>query len=92
MRPDGHHGTAASRTFDPPEELPEEYSYTPLDCGFDLRVHPDMAIQLPAGDKLRVRYLDDIAERVVEGTRANVAATLTKAGYRVNDKTDEGHR
>jgi len=42
-----------------------------------------MAIELPAGDRLRVRYCDGDAERVIEGTRAHVAATLTAAGYRV---------
>jgi hypothetical protein len=40
-----------------------------------------MAIELPAGDRLRVQYGDD--GETFEGTRAEVARTLRKAGYRV---------
>lgn len=60
-----------------------EYSYTPLDVGFDLRAHPDMVIDLPVGDRLRVRYVAGEDERTIEGARAEVASALTAAGYRV---------
>lgn len=58
-----------------------EASYTPLDVGFDLRVHPEMGIELPAGDVLRVRYMDGDEEKVAEGDRDHVASTLASAGY-----------
>ena len=60
---------------------PVETSYTPIDVGFDLRRHPDMSIELPAGERLRVSYGDE--GRKVEGTRVEVARVLRKAGYRV---------
>jgi hypothetical protein len=64
-----------------------EYSYTPLDVGFDLRRHPELAIKLPAGGQLRVRYMTgdgSESERVVEGSRLEVARVLRSAGYRVD--------
>ena len=83
-RPEGHRGTAAREPWPQGSDEPsEEYSYTPLDCGFDLRRHPELSIELPQGDWMRVRYLDGCDERVVDGTRAHVAETLTAAGYRV---------
>jgi hypothetical protein len=59
----------------------DTYSFKAIDVGFDLRVHPDMAIELPAGERLRVQYGDD--GETFEGTRAEVALALRKAGYRV---------
>lgn len=69
-----------------------EFSYTPIDCGFDLRAHPDMAIELPPGEHLRVRYMAGVDERIVEGTRDHVASTLASAGYMVSGESCEGRR
>jgi hypothetical protein len=62
---------------------PVECSYLPIDTGFDLRIHPEMSIELPAGSMLKVRYMDDEDERAFEGDRAAVIEKLTRAGYRV---------
>lgn len=61
----------------------QEYSYTPIDVGFDLRLHPEIAIELPAGDTLRVRFCDGDEERTLEAPRSEVASALSKAGYTV---------
>jgi hypothetical protein len=66
----------------------ETYSFTPIDVGFDLRVHPDMAIELPAGERLKVHFGND--GEIIEGTRAEVARALRKAGYRVEVVEGEG--
>ena len=58
-------------------------SYTPIDVGFDLRLHPDTAVSLPAGSHIRVRYMDGKREREVAGGQSEVARTLRKAGYAV---------
>lgn len=60
-----------------------EISYTPLDCGFDLRLHPEIAIELPKGERFKVMYCEGRQERVVEGSRAEVSDALVLAGYRV---------
>jgi hypothetical protein len=63
----------------------------PISVGFDLRA-TDTWVKLPAGDVLTVRYqtrADGQREpqerelRIVQGTRAKVAATLRRHGYRV---------
>lgn len=58
-------------------------SYTPIDVGFDLRLHPDTALVLPQGTHIRVRYMEGSKEREVEGGQQTVAEALRKAGYRV---------
>ena len=58
-------------------------SYTPIDVGFDLRQHPDIALQLPAGENLRVRYCKDTEELEVVGSPDTVARVLRAAGYSV---------
>ncbi len=66
---------------------PVEYSYTPLDVGFDLRRHPEMRITLPHGERLRVRYMagggEAAREKTVEGSRREVVRVLRNYGYRV---------
>jgi hypothetical protein len=57
-------------------------SLTPLDVGFDLRVH-DMAIDLPA-DAEAVRFVDGAGSMVFRrGSRETLAAVLRSAGYKV---------
>lgn len=58
-------------------------SYVPIDVGFDLRLHEDLAVKLPEGEQLRVLFMrgDDVCE--VEGSPRVVAEALRKAGYRV---------
>ena len=58
-------------------------SYTPIDVGWDLRLHPDTALVLPQGTHIRVRYMDGTKEREVEGGQQVVGEALRKAGYRV---------
>ena len=63
----------------------------PISVGFDLRAE-GLWVKLPAGETLTVRYQtkrDGRREpqerelRIVQGTRAKVAATLRRHGYRV---------
>jgi hypothetical protein len=63
----------------------------PISVGFDLRAE-GLWVKLPAGEPLAVRYQtkrDGQREpqqrelRIVQGTRAKVAATLGRHGYRV---------
>lgn len=65
-----------------------EVSYLPIDCGFDLRFHPEMGIELPAGTYFRVKYMHVKQERVVEGDRAFVVNTLRDEGYLVAEAAD----
>jgi hypothetical protein len=59
-------------------------SYTSLDVGFDLRLHRDMVIRLPAGARLSVRYQDrEDNEQTFTGTRVAVRERLRRMGYRV---------
>ena len=58
-------------------------SYTPIDVGWDLRLHPDTQIALPSGTHICVRYMDGDQERVAEGGPSEVASVMRKAGYRV---------
>lgn len=57
--------------------------YTPINIGFDLRIHDDIALELPQGDHLRIRYADGQENRVVEGTPEEVTKVLRKAGYHI---------
>jgi hypothetical protein len=68
----------------------------PISVGFDLRA-TDTWVKLPVGDVLTVRYqtrADGQREpqerelRIVQGTRAKVAATLRRHGYRVITSTE----
>lgn len=70
------------------EDGPVDASYTPLDCGFDLRVHKHIAVELPAGELLRVRHMDGDRERVTQGTRQQVMDELDRCGYRVGSECD----
>ncbi|MEI9936688.1 MAG: hypothetical protein WDO69_05640 [Pseudomonadota bacterium] len=61
---------------------PRHMSFTPLDVGFDPRVH-DMAVALPE-DVEAVRFVDDEGEvRFRRGKAADLAEVLRAAGYRV---------
>lgn len=60
-----------------------DYSYTPLDVGFDLRKH-DMTIDL-AIDAQAVQYDDAGTTRIVRGSRQEIVAALEAAGYRVKE-------
>lgn len=71
---------AARDGFD--EGHPHHVSFTPIDVGFDPRVH-DTAIELPA-DVEAVRYTDsEGATRFARGTREALANVLRDAGYTV---------
>jgi hypothetical protein len=54
---------------------------TPLDVGFDLRLH-DMEVRLPADFK-SVGIEEDGETYLVEGTREEMVAAIKAAGYRV---------
>ena len=60
-------------------------SYTPIDVGFDLRVHPDIAIELPPKLYLCIRYMDGEEEKTTTGERRSVIATLRDSGYKVRE-------
>lgn len=70
---------------------PTELSYTPIDVGFDLRVHKEIAVDLPAAAKILVKYMDGETERTFEGTPSQVADELDRCGYRVGSPC-EGRR
>ena len=77
-------GQLETALWEPPQaHASPDADYTPITVGFDLRRHPDMAVQLPEGDTLRVRFMAGTVEQEVEGTRADVARRLRAAGYRV---------
>lgn len=63
-----------------------DYSYHPLDVGFDLRRHSDMLINLPE-DAHAVAYECGGERRVVSGPRERIVRALTAAGYAVQDTT-----
>jgi hypothetical protein len=55
----------------------------PISVGFDLRAE-GLWVKLPSGAVLAVRYQTQGRElRIVQGSRAKVAATLRRAGYHV---------
>ena len=55
----------------------------PISVGFDPRAE-GLWVKLPAGAVLAVRYQTQGRElRIVQGSRAKVAATLRRAGYHV---------
>ena len=60
-----------------------DYSYMPIDVGFDLRMQ-DMPIELPGSlTGQTVAYEDVQGPAVVSGTREEIAEALVRAGYRV---------
>lgn len=73
-----------------PASMTPDADYTPITVGFDLRRHPDMAVQLPAGKWIVVRYSEGQDVRETAGTPAKVATVLRAAGYRVSDVVESG--
>jgi hypothetical protein len=61
------------------------YSYTSIDVGFDLRLHPEIEIEIPA-DATSVGCETASGEQVtISGGRAAIAAALREHGYRVQE-------
>jgi len=63
----------------------------PITVGFDLRRH-DIAVRLPEGDVLSVRYAVDVRGltelKTIRSTRTRVRATLELHGYNVLDPSE----
>lgn len=68
-----------------PTHVRADYSYLPIDVGFDLRRHPHLLIELPA-DARTVAY--DLLGKttLVTGTREEIVTAMEKAGYRIAPK------
>ena len=58
-----------------------DVSFTPLDVGFDVRLH-DMQVEIPQ-DTRSCGYEQDGETWLVEGTRDEIVAAVTAAGYSV---------
>lgn len=64
------------------------YSWTALDVGFDLRAHPEMALEIPS-DCTSATYDCADGTREIAGTCDEIRKALQSAGYRVTIRRDE---
>jgi len=60
----------------------ETLSLTPLDIGFDPRLHPDLVVNVPA-DTRSVTYDLSGQTCTVSGSLAEIKRALRAAGYRI---------
>lgn len=63
-----------------------EYSFTPLDVGFDLRMHPELPIVLPDDEVMVIRYMSPAtnAPTLRVGDKQSCTEALRNARYTVS--------